>query len=166
MPQSWRFPCHDDGFPRNSCQTSAPDTAQQSRCDAYYRGCVRGSEVIVNNVGGGLSGAGAPLVHARGLRKNYGEFTAVDGVDFDVLPGQAFGFLGPNGAGKSSTMRMIQCVSPPSAGELSVLHMDPVKDGPRIRARLGVVPQEDTLDTELSVRDNLLIYARYFDISR
>jgi len=105
------------------------------------------------------------LVHARGLRKTYGEFIAVDGVDFDVHRGQAFGFLGPNGAGKSSTMRMIQCVSPPSAGSLQVLGMDPAKDGPRIRARLGVVPQEDTLDAELTVRENLLVYARYFGMS-
>jgi lipooligosaccharide transport system ATP-binding protein len=105
------------------------------------------------------------LVRARGLRKKYGEFTAVDGVDFDVQAGQAFGFLGPNGAGKSSTMRMIQCVSPPSAGELSVLGMDPATCGPRIRARLGVVSQEDTLDAELTVRENLLVYGRYFGMS-
>jgi lipooligosaccharide transport system ATP-binding protein len=119
----------------------------------------------------GGSGAAVPpvaptaLVRARGLQKKYGEFTAVDGVDFDVSRGQAFGFLGPNGAGKSSTMRMIQCVSPPSAGELSVLGMDPATAGPRIRARLGVVPQEDTLDAELTVRENLLVYARYFGMS-
>jgi lipooligosaccharide transport system ATP-binding protein len=105
------------------------------------------------------------LVHARGLQKKYGEFTAVDGVDFDVQRGQAFGFLGPNGAGKSSTMRMIQCVSPPSAGTLQVMGLDPAADGPRIRARLGVVPQEDTLDAELTVRENLLVYARYFGMS-
>jgi lipooligosaccharide transport system ATP-binding protein len=105
------------------------------------------------------------LVHARGLTKRFGTFTAVDGIDVDVRRGEAFGFLGPNGAGKSSTMRMIGCVSPPSAGTLRVLGMDPAVHGPRIRARLGVVPQEDTLDMELSVRENLLVYSRYFGLS-
>jgi lipooligosaccharide transport system ATP-binding protein len=90
----------------------------------------------------------------------------VDGVDFEVAAGEAFGFLGPNGAGKSSTMRMIGCVSPVSGGQLSVLGLDPAADGPRIRARLGVVPQEDTLDLELTVAENLLIYGRYFDLPR
>src|SRR5579859_7725912 len=110
--------------------------------------------------------AEAPLIHARGLTKKFGELTAVDGIDFDVARGEAFGFLGPNGAGKTTTMRMIGCVSPVTSGTLRVLGMDPAQDGPRIRARLGVVPQADTLDMELSVRDNLLIYARYFDIPR
>ena len=90
----------------------------------------------------------------------------MDGIDFDLQRGEAFGFLGPNGAGKSSTMRMIGCVSPPSAGELSILGLDPVTDGIQIRARLGVVPQEDTLDSELTVRENLLIYGRYFGLRR
>jgi len=90
----------------------------------------------------------------------------VDGIDFDLQRGEAFGFLGPNGAGKSSTMRMIGCVSPPSAGELSILGLNPVTDGIQIRARLGVVPQEDTLDSELTVRENLLIYGRYFGLRR
>src|SRR5579859_667561 len=106
------------------------------------------------------------LVRARGLTKRFGNFTAVDGVDFELRRGEAFGFLGPNGAGKSSTMRMIGCVSPPSSGELSVFGLDPVKDGPTIRARLGVVPQEDTLDVDLTVRENLLIYGRYFGLKR
>ena len=106
------------------------------------------------------------LIHARGLVKRFGSFTAVDGIDFDLQRGEAFGFLGPNGAGKSSTMRMIGCVSPPSAGELSILGLDPVADGREIRARLGVVPQEDTLDVELTVRENLLIYGRYFGLPR
>jgi lipooligosaccharide transport system ATP-binding protein len=105
------------------------------------------------------------LIHARGLTKRFGELTAVDGIDFDVAPGESFGFLGPNGAGKTSAMRMIGCVSPLSGGTLRVLGMDPVADGPRIRARLGVVPQQDTLDTELTVRENLLIYGRYFGLS-
>src|SRR5712692_1736274 len=110
--------------------------------------------------------AEAPLIHARGLVKTFGTLRAVDGIDFDVQKGEAFGFLGPNGAGKSSTMRMIGCVSPVSGGTLRILGMDPATDGPRIRARLGVVPQEDSLDTELSVRENLLIYGRYFDLPR
>jgi lipooligosaccharide transport system ATP-binding protein len=106
------------------------------------------------------------LIRARGLVKRFGSFTAVDGIDFDLQRGEAFGFLGPNGAGKSSTMRMIGCVSPPSAGELSILGLDPVRDGREIRSRLGVVPQEDTLDVELTVRENLLIYGRYFGLRR
>ena len=106
------------------------------------------------------------LIHARGLVKRFGDLVAVDGIDFDVAKGEAFGFLGPNGAGKSSTMRMIGCVSPPSGGTLRILGSDPLKDGPQIRARLGVVPQQDTLDTELTVRENMIIYGRYFGLSR
>jgi lipooligosaccharide transport system ATP-binding protein len=107
-----------------------------------------------------------PLIVARGLEKRFGDFVAVDGIDVEVRPGEAFGFLGPNGAGKSSTMRMIGCVSPRTGGELSVLGLDPERDGPAIRGRLGVVPQEDTLDVELTVRENLLVYGRYFDLPR
>jgi lipooligosaccharide transport system ATP-binding protein len=107
-----------------------------------------------------------PLVHARGLVKHFGELVAVDGVDFDVERGEAFGFLGPNGAGKTSTMRMIGCVSPPSGGTLSILGLDPVTQGADIRARLGVVPQQDTLDMELTVRENIIIYGRYFGLPR
>src|SRR3954464_9939744 len=106
------------------------------------------------------------LIHARGLTKRFGEFIAVDAVDFDVAPGESFGFLGPNGAGKTSTMRMIGCVSPISRGTLRVMGMDPDRDGPRIRSRLGVVPQQDALDTELTVRENLVIYGRYFGLDR
>jgi len=107
------------------------------------------------------------LIRARKLTKSFGNFTAVDGIDFELTRrGEAFGFLGPNGAGKSSTMRMIGCVSPPSGGELTILGLDPVADGPKIRARLGVVPQEDTLDLELTVQENLLIYGRYFGLPR
>jgi lipooligosaccharide transport system ATP-binding protein len=106
------------------------------------------------------------LVRARGLTKRFGTFTAVDGIDFDLYRGEAFGFLGPNGAGKSSTMRMIGCVSPPTSGELTILGSDPVRDGSAIRARLGVVPQDDTLDVELTVRENLLVYGRYFGLPR
>jgi lipooligosaccharide transport system ATP-binding protein len=107
-----------------------------------------------------------PLIRARGLVKRFGGLTAVDAIDFEVHKGEAFGFLGPNGAGKSSTMRMIGCVSPVSGGTLSILGLDPERDGPSIRARLGVVPQQDTLDTELTVRENVVIYGRYFGLSR
>ncbi|GAB2592692.1 ABC transporter [Paractinoplanes abujensis] len=106
------------------------------------------------------------LIHARGLIKRFGDFTAVDGIDVDVQRGEAFGFLGPNGAGKSSTMRMIGCVSPPTDGVLQILGMDPRRDGPRIRGRLGVCPQLDNLDIELTVRENLTTYARFFGIPR
>nr|WP_260408498.1 ATP-binding cassette domain-containing protein [Planomonospora venezuelensis] len=98
--------------------------------------------------------------------KRFGGFTAVDGIDLEVAPGEAFGFLGPNGAGKSSTMRMVSCVSLPTAGELRILGMDPRRDGSRIRARLGVCPQLDNLDPDLSVRENLTTYARYFGLSK
>jgi lipooligosaccharide transport system ATP-binding protein len=107
-----------------------------------------------------------PLVAASGLRKAFGDFEAVRGIDLDVRAGEAFGFLGPNGAGKSSTMRMIAAVSPPTGGELRILGMDPASQGPQIRARIGVCPQEDTLDNELNVLDNLVVYGRYFGLSR
>ncbi len=106
-----------------------------------------------------------PLILARQLTKRFGELTAVDGIDFEVGRGEAFGFLGPNGAGKTSTMRMIGAVSPVTAGVLTIFGLDPATHGPRIRARLGVVPQADTLDMEITVRENLIIYARYFDLS-
>src|SRR5689334_776699 len=111
------------------------------------------------------------LIRARGLRKSFetreGETVeAVKGIDIDVRRGEAFGFLGPNGAGKSSTMRMIAAVSPVTGGELRILGMDPAEHGPAIRARLGVCPQEDTLDNELNVFDNLFIYGRYFGIAK
>jgi lipooligosaccharide transport system ATP-binding protein len=109
---------------------------------------------------------GDGLVQARDLRKSFGGFEAVRGLDVDVARGEVFGFLGPNGAGKSSTMRMIACVSPRTGGFLQVLGMDPDVDGPRIRARIGVVPQLDNLDTELTVRENLQVYGRYFGLSR
>ena len=106
------------------------------------------------------------MIRAAGLRKSFGDFEAVKGIDVEVRRGEAFGFLGPNGAGKSSTMRMIAAVSPVTGGELEILGMDPAVDGPAIRSRLGVCPQEDTLDNELNVRDNLFIYGRYFGIPR
>lgn len=106
------------------------------------------------------------MVEAHDLRKTYGDFEAVRGIDVEVREGEVFGFLGPNGAGKSTTMRMIATVSPPTGGTLRVLGLDPVTDGSRIRARLGVCPQEDTLDLELSVRENLTVYGRFFGMSR
>jgi lipooligosaccharide transport system ATP-binding protein len=107
-----------------------------------------------------------PLVEARSLTKRFDEFTAVDGIDFEVEPGIVFGFLGPNGAGKTSTMRMIGAVSPVTSGHLTVFGLDPDRDGRQIRSRLGVVPQMDALDLELTVEENLLIYGRYFDMTR
>ncbi len=103
---------------------------------------------------------------ARGLTKRFGSFVAVDGIDFEIGRGEAYGLLGPNGAGKTSTMRMIACMSPVSDGTLRVLGMDPGHQGPRIRSRIGIVPQEDSLDLELTVLDNLMVYGRYFDLPR
>src|SRR5687768_13568701 len=104
------------------------------------------------------------MIEAVGLRKSFGDFEAVRGIDVSVRRGEAFGFLGPNGAGKSSTMRMIAAVSPVSGGVLRILGLDPATDGSTIRGRLGVCPQDDTLDIELTVFDNLYIYGRYFGI--
>ncbi len=106
------------------------------------------------------------LISARGLRKSYATFEAVKGIDVEVHQGEAFGFLGPNGAGKSSTMRMIAAVSPVTSGTLSILGMDPATHGSEIRARIGVCPQEDSLDGELRVKENLVVYGRYFGLSR
>ena len=118
------------------------------------------------STGADVSADGTELVQARALTKRFGEFVAVDAIDVTVSKGEAFGFLGPNGAGKTSTMRMIGCVSPRSGGDLTVLGMDPDEHPSEIKARLGVVPQDETLDIELSVRLNLLVYGRYFDIPR
>src|SRR5918992_2449364 len=106
------------------------------------------------------------LIRAAGLIKKFDEFVAVDEIDFEVERGEAFGFLGPNGAGKTSTMRMIGCTSPPSGGALSVIGMDPVTQSSVIKNRIGVVPQTDNLDIEITVRENLEMYARYHDVSR
>jgi lipooligosaccharide transport system ATP-binding protein len=107
-----------------------------------------------------------PIITARDLRKQFGDFVAVDGIDFEVAPGESFGFLGPNGAGKTSTMRMVGCVSPITSGQLRIFDLDAASDGAAIRARMGVVPQADQLDAELTVVENLVIYGRYFDIPR
>jgi lipooligosaccharide transport system ATP-binding protein len=110
--------------------------------------------------------AAMPLITARALEKKFDDLVAVDGIDLDVHRGEAFGFLGPNGAGKTSTMRMIGCTSPPTGGSLEVLGMDPLREPSAIKARIGVVPQIDNLDLELTVRENLEIHARFFDIPR
>jgi lipooligosaccharide transport system ATP-binding protein len=106
------------------------------------------------------------VIRAKGLTKTYKDFIAVDGIDFEVYRGEAFGLLGPNGAGKSTTMKMINSTSRRSSGELEILGKDPAKDGPEIRSHLGVVPQQDNLDRELKVWENLWIYGRYFGLSR
>jgi lipooligosaccharide transport system ATP-binding protein len=113
-----------------------------------------------------VSSNGHPLIQARNLVKRFGDFVAVDSIDFDLQRGEAFGFLGPNGAGKTSTMRMIGCVSPVTEGSLTIFGLDPSRDGVTIRGRLGVVPQQDTLDMELTVRENIVIYGRYFGLPR
>ncbi len=107
-----------------------------------------------------------PVITAQKLTKTYGDFTAVDGIDFEVAPGESFGLLGPNGAGKSTTMRMVGAVSTRTSGSLSILGLDPNAHGPDIRSQLGVVPQQDNLDQELRVRDNLIVYGRYFGLPR
>jgi lipooligosaccharide transport system ATP-binding protein len=106
------------------------------------------------------------LISARGLTKKYGDFTAVDAIDFDVAKGESFGLLGPNGAGKSTTMRIIAATSQRTSGEIKILGRDPEEHGPQIRAHLGVVPQQDNLDGELTVTENLFIYGRYFGLSK
>lgn len=107
-----------------------------------------------------------PLLTARGLTKRFGDFEAVRGIDVEVAAGEAFGFLGPNGAGKSSTMRMIAATSPRTCGDLAVLGLDPDRDGPTIRARIGSCPQQDNLDEDLTVEENLMIYGRYFGLPK
>src|SRR5580698_5060541 len=106
------------------------------------------------------------VITASALTKKYKDFAAVDGISFEVAPGESFGLLGPNGAGKSTTMRMVGAVSTRTSGTLSILGLDPNDYGPEIRAQLGVVPQSDNLDMELRVRDNLIVYGRYFGIPR
>jgi len=103
-------------------------------------------------------------IRAEGLRKTYGDFVAVDGIDLAVRPGECFGFLGPNGAGKTTTMRMIGAASPIDGGRLEVLGLDPMRQARAIKRRLGVVPQEDNLDYDLTTRENLEVYGRYFDV--
>ena len=106
------------------------------------------------------------VITASALTKKYKDFAAVDGISFEVAPGESFGLLGPNGAGKSTTMRMVGAVSTRTSGTLNILGLDPDEHGPEIRSQLGVVPQSDNLDQELRVRDNLIVYGRYFGIPR
>ncbi|NCX37478.1 MAG: ABC transporter ATP-binding protein [Actinobacteria bacterium] len=107
-----------------------------------------------------------PLISARGLTKKFGDFTAVDAVDFDVAKGESFGLLGPNGAGKSTIMRVLAATSQRTSGTVEILGKDPELFGPLVRAHLGVVPQQDNLDGELTVTENLYIYGRYFGLSK
>jgi lipooligosaccharide transport system ATP-binding protein len=106
------------------------------------------------------------VIRAKNLTKNYKDFVAVDGIDFEVKRGESFGLLGPNGAGKSTTMKMISSVSQRTDGELTILGKEPNTHGPEIRAHLGVVPQKDLLDRELKAWENLFTYGRYFGLSR
>ncbi len=129
-------------------------------------GPIRPSVAQVKSVAVQREPAVESVIRARGLVKRFGPLTAVDGIDLDIPRGVCFGLLGPNGAGKTTAIRMIQCVSPRDAGELSVLGMDPARDGRAIRARLGVVPQDDNLDPDFTVRDNLRAYARFFGLPR
>ena len=115
---------------------------------------------------GSTTVSSTPVIQARGLRKNYGDVAAVDGIDFDVAPGESFGLLGPNGAGKSTTMRMIGGTLSRSGGTLTINGLDPETHGPQVRAHLGVVPQQDNLDEDLRVRENLIMYGRYFGLRR
>ena len=112
------------------------------------------------------SGAGSSTLAGRALRKSYGDFEAVKGIDFEVYPGECFGFLGPNGAGKTSTMKMIYAAAIPTGGKLSVVGLDVTRHDREVKRRIGVVPQENNLDEGLKVRENLLVYGRYFDLPR
>jgi len=128
--------------------------------------CFTQQHALVGGIGLALASMPVPVITATSLTKRYKEFAAVDGLSFEVAPGESFGLLGPNGAGKSTTMRMVGAVSTRTSGELSILGLDPNSHGPEIRSQLGVVPQQDNLDMELRVRDNLIVYGRYFGIPR
>ncbi len=108
----------------------------------------------------------SPAIAAENLVKRYGDFTAVDGISFSVASGESFGLLGPNGAGKSTTMRMIAAVASRTSGSMTVAGLDPQREGPQVRARLGVIPQQDNLDEELTVRENIIMYGRFFGLPR
>jgi lipooligosaccharide transport system ATP-binding protein len=152
---------------RRGTHDPGPALPRPDTLPALISGSERGKAVVGGRRAVASVGAvDAPLITARGLTKRFDDFVAVDGIDLEVPRGEAFGFLGPNGAGKSSTMRMIAAVAPVTSGELRILGLDPTVDGPRIRSRLGVVPQQDTLDLELTVRENLYIYGRYFGLPK
>lgn len=106
------------------------------------------------------------IVTAKGLVKDYGSLRAVDNINFEISRGECFGFLGPNGAGKTTVMSIIYCFMPPTAGDLKVFGLDAAKNRSGIKSRIGVMPQEDNLDPDLSVLENLIVYARYFDIMK
>jgi len=106
------------------------------------------------------------IITARNLTKYYGSLKAVDNIEFEIEKGECFGFLGPNGAGKTTVMRIIYCFTPPSSGKVKVFDMDVTEQPSRIKARIGVMPQEDNLDPDLTVFENLVVYARYFNISK
>jgi lipooligosaccharide transport system ATP-binding protein len=106
------------------------------------------------------------LIVVKNLVKQFGDFAAVNGINFSVKQGESFGLLGPNGAGKSSTMRIIGATSQRTSGEVLILGKDPEQAGPQIRAHLGVVPQQDNLDEELTCAENLYIYGRYFGLPK
>lgn len=147
--------------------TSLPEvTGGHPRVRCARAQCLRHTVGHGRPSGLGFSLVPQPVISASQLTKKYGDFTAVDAIDFEVAPGESFGLLGPNGAGKSTTMRMVGAVSTRSSGDLSILGLDPNLHGPDIRSQLGVVPQQDNLDQELRVRDNLLVYGRYFGLPR
>jgi lipooligosaccharide transport system ATP-binding protein len=106
------------------------------------------------------------IIEVRGLTKYYGSLRAVDGIDFNIAKGECFGFLGPNGAGKTTVIRILYCFMPPTSGQVKVFGMDVTEKPSQIKLRLGVMPQEDNLDPDLSVLENLIVYARYFDIPK
>lgn len=106
------------------------------------------------------------VVTAKNLTKCYGTFTAVDSVSFNIERGECFGFLGPNGAGKTTVMGVIHCFMPPTSGDVRVFGIDVCTDPGTIKSRLGVMPQDDNLDPDLSVIENLVVYSRYFDIPK
>lgn len=119
-----------------------------------------------HNTSLGNTATESDAIVAQGLTKRFGDFCAVDGIDFSVHRGECFGILGPNGAGKSSTMRMIYCASPVTSGRLSVAGFDVMRQPRQVKARIGVVPQQDNLDPDMTVEQNLLVYGRYFGIPR
>jgi lipooligosaccharide transport system ATP-binding protein len=134
-------------------------------CSSFYSACFPERDLPRPRHRLGSTVVPEPVISASDLTKKYKDFAAVDGISFQIAPGESFGFLGPNGAGKSTTMRMVGAVSTRSGGDLEVLGLDPDQYGPEVRSQLGVVPQTDNLDTELRVRDNLIVYGRYFGMS-
>ena len=106
------------------------------------------------------------MIVAEKLTKRFGDLVAVNNIDLHIEEAECFGFLGPNGAGKTTTMKMIQCVSPMTSGKLTVAGIDVNKEPRKIKAMLGVAPQNENLDPDFTVEHNLLAYSRYFDIPK